>query len=189
MRHHRFFSTQPYLASQPYLAFSRAVRMVTNAGACFSAIMVVYMVVHIIVEITARYFFSTSTFVLDEFVGYALAGVIFPSLGYAMESGSMIRVNLFLPHFPPAVRRFLEFVGVLCTFLIMLVAAWVFWLSVVRNWSRGARSETMAAVPLWIPESIAALGISIFCLQLFAYLLRIMLGGALVDEGRKSEFS
>jgi TRAP-type mannitol/chloroaromatic compound transport system permease small subunit len=60
-------------------------------------------------------------------------------------------------------------------------AAYFFWFSIQRNWERGATSETVAAVPLWIPESFALLGLTILSIQLLAYLLRVLAGGQIVD--------
>ena len=60
----------------------------------FSALLIVYMLLHIVVEIVLRAFFDTSSFVLEEFVGYALAAMVFMALAATHREGRLIRVNL-----------------------------------------------------------------------------------------------
>ena len=69
-----------------------------------SAALLVLMVLHILLEIVLRSFFASSTFVLDEFVGYGVAAMTFLSLGYALETDSLIRVQLLLGRSAPPVQ-------------------------------------------------------------------------------------
>jgi TRAP-type C4-dicarboxylate transport system permease small subunit len=142
-----------------------------------SAIILVIMTVHILVEIILRGFFYTSTYVLDEFVGYGIAAMTFLTLGFALEEGSLIRVNLLLIKLRGPARRRIEIFCVLLTLTIMLFLAKYFWSTVFfRDLNRGAVSESIAQVPMWIPEGLVFLGLIVFIIQLAAYLLRLILG-------------
>ena len=88
--------------------FQRAVCGASRLAAQLSAVLLVAMVCHIIVEIVLRSFFATSTFVLDEVVGYGVAAMTFLSLGYALEQGAMIRVNVLITRVGGMPRRALE---------------------------------------------------------------------------------
>lgn len=139
-----------------------------------SAAILILMVVHILFEIVLRSFFASSTFVLDEFVGYGVAAMTFLALGYALEDGALIRVQILLTRSPRPVRRGLE---ILCSALTLGMSLFLiayFWKSVSRNWSRGAVSQSIAEVPLWIPEGLVLLGLVLFTLQLSARLLRLL---------------
>ena len=60
---------------------------------------------------------------------------------------------------------------------------WVnFWNSIVRNFNRGTVSETVAEVPMWIPEGLLLLGLTIFLLQLLAYAIRVVQGRPMLGE-------
>ena len=89
-------------------AFQTAVFGISKGAAVVSAALLVLMVLHILLEIVLRSFFASSTFVLDEFVGYGVAAMTFLSLGYALETDSLIRVQLLLGRSAPPVRRGLE---------------------------------------------------------------------------------
>ncbi len=136
------------------------------------------MVAHILIEIVLRYFFSSSTFVLDEFVGYAVAATTFLSLGYSLEHGSLIRVSLLIGRAEGPMRRLLEAVCALAGLFVAGLLVWYFWLRVARHWTRGTVSSSIAEVPMWIPEGAILLGLAVFWLQLLAYLLRQITGEA-----------
>lgn len=152
--------------------FQTLVFAISRVSAAVAALALVGMVAHILYEIVLRYFFSTSTFVLDEFVGYGVAACTFLALGYALEHGSLIRVNILLTMTKGAVRRVLEAACAALTMAVISLFIWFFWLRVTRHWSRGTTSSSIAEVPMWIPEGFVLLGLSIFWLQLLAFFLR-----------------
>jgi TRAP-type C4-dicarboxylate transport system permease small subunit len=156
--------------------FQTSVFAISRLGAAISCAILVGIVGLIIFEITLRFFFSTSTFVLQEFVGYGVATCTFMSLGYALEHNSLIRVNVLLTRVGPGWRRVLEGLASVLTMGIVAMLMWFFWLRVLRHWTRGSVSNSIAEVPLWIPEGALLLGLGIFWLQLFAYGLRQVTG-------------
>jgi TRAP-type C4-dicarboxylate transport system permease small subunit len=171
---------------QPHYAisemFQNVVAAISRYAAYVSIIVMIAMVVHIMVEIILRSFFATSTHVAEEFVGYGLAAVIYLALGHSLNQGGLIRVDLVLIRLPTRVRRLVEIVIILASFAAMLFVAYFVGRSVLRHYERGTVSWTIAEVPFWIPEGIVFLGIVLFQLQLVAYLLRILAGGAIVDD-------
>jgi TRAP-type C4-dicarboxylate transport system permease small subunit len=153
--------------------FQRVVFRISQGAAVVSAALLVLMVLHVLLEIVLRSFFASSTFVLDEFVGYGVAAMTFLTLGYALEEGSLIRVQLVLTRSPAPARRGLEMLGAGLTLAMSLFLIAYFWKSVSRNWSRGAVSQSIAEVPLWLPEGLVLLGMALFALQLLAHLVRL----------------
>jgi len=154
----------------------RAVDRLSYAAGVVSAILLIGMVLHILLEIVLRSFFSSSTFVLDEFVGYGVAAMTFLSLGYALNEGALIRVNIVLARTAGRSRIALEIFSVAVTLAMTVFIAVYFWRSFTRNWNRGAVSESIAEVPLWIPEGLVLAGMILFAIQLAAYLLRLIAG-------------
>ena len=144
-----------------------------------AGLILTFIVLFILTEIVLRTFLSSSTYVLDEFVGYALGALIFLSLGYTLENDQLIRVNLLLSKVTSRVRRLLEVIAATLTLVLSTFFAWFFWLRIERHWSRDIVSNTIAEVPMWIPESLLLVGIIIFWLQTLAYLLRMLF---LTDE-------
>ena len=153
-------------------AFQAAAFGLSRFGAALAALMIVGMTVHILYEIVLRTFFSTSTFVLDEFVGYGVAAATFLGLGYALEHRSLIRVGLVIGRLRGKQRRTLEAICALATIWVVVLLIHYFGATVWRSWSRGRVSSSIAEVPSWIPEGLVLLGMVILLIQLVAYLLR-----------------
>lgn len=153
-------------------AFQTAIFGISRASAALAALIVVAMTLLILYEIVLRSLFSTSTFVLDEFVGYGVAASTFLSLGYALEHRSLIRVGLLVQRLRGLPLRVLEAVcalgGLWATTLLLYFMGLTAW----RSFSRGRTSSSIAEVPSWIPETLVVVGIAVFWLQLLAYLLR-----------------
>ncbi|WP_416236549.1 TRAP transporter small permease subunit [Pseudorhodobacter sp.] len=132
--------------------FYLAVYRISQASAVIAAAALVLMVGFIAFEIVLRYFFSTSTFVQDEFLGYGLALCIIWSLGYTLENGSMIEVNLLSTRLSATHQRWLKAIGTFATMAVILGLTYMFWIRAARAWDRGSVSATSAEVPMWIPE-------------------------------------
>lgn len=155
--------------------FYASVFGVSQLAAIVAAAAMVFMVGIIALEIILRALFSTSTFVAPEFVGYAMMLCVIWSLGYVLESGQLIRVQLLLVHLPPRARDLLT----AAAFLVgcgTLGLALVFWTRAARAYQRGTVSSSVAAVPTWMLETIMLVGLLIFALQLFAHGLRHVTG-------------
>lgn len=165
----------------------RAVAGVSKVVAYAAGVLLVGMVGHILYEIVLRAFFDSSTYVLDEFVGYGVAAVTFLALPYAFEQGVMIRVNILLARTHGNVRRWLEVFCVLTTLAVGGFLAYYYFLDWHRNLVRGEVSGTLAAVPMWIPTGLMLLGYVLFLVQLVAYLVRLLAGGSAMRDAAASE--
>lgn len=163
-------------------AIDRAISAMSRLAGAAAALLLVYMLAHIILEIVLRSAFATSTFVLDEFVGYAVAAMTFLSLGYALDKGALIRVDLVVGRLRGRPRRVLELFCISVSFAMAGFCAWWVGRDALRNWDRGSVSESIAEVPLWIPVGAVWLGLVLLMLQLFAYFLRVAAGGPAVDS-------
>ena len=147
-----------------------------KTAAYLSAVILVYMVLHILLEITLRVFFAKSTYVLDEFVGYATASITFLCLAYSLHDDALIRVGMLLQKVGRKARRILELFSVSLTLIIVGTVIYYFWTKTFwRDLIRGTRSESIAEIHLWIPESLALVGLLLFALQLFTMLLQLVL--------------
>lgn len=152
--------------------FQRLVYRLSRLAAQLSAVLLVYMVLHILLEIVLRSFFSTSTFVLDEMVGYGVAAMTFLTLGYAVHDEALIRVNIVASRLQGPWKRGLEIFCLSITLALSCYITWYIWIGVQRNWNRSAVSESIAEVPLWIPEGLVLVGIALFSMQLLALLFK-----------------
>jgi len=168
------------------LVLDRIARILSTIGAVAAGVILIAMTVHILAEIVLRSFFASTTYVLEEMVGYGIATMSFLGLGYALNEGALIRMNLFLVRMGDTLlRRVVEVVCIFGAAVFTFIAAWYFYVNALRDYMRGHTSETLSETPLWLPPSIMLAGMVIFGLQLLAYLLRVLAGEvSFADEAR-----
>lgn len=148
-------------------------RWLNRLAGGLAMLLVLYIACHILLEITLR-LFGTSTFVLDEFVGYAVAALTFLGLGYALDQGALVRVNVLLDRLP---GRWHWLPELACSLLTLLAFGWLagYWAkNVLRSYQRGTVSETLAETPLWIPEGMVLVGMVLLCLTLMSRTLQLL---------------
>ena len=169
-------------------AFQNSVFFISRAAAVLAALIIVYMVCHILLEIFVRSVYSTSTFALDELIGYSVAACAYLGLGYTLEKGGLIRVNLVLAKDDPLsrCRKIIEILCCIGTLMAMGLPLWYFARSIIRKYESGYTSGTMLNAEQWIPESFLLAGLIIFWLQLLAYLLRVLNNKADLDASRSA---
>lgn len=140
-------------------------RGLNRLAAGVAILLILYMFAHIILEIVLR-LFGYSTFILDEYIGYAVAAMTFLGLPYVLEQGGLIRVSLVLDRLPSKWHWPLELLIALASASAFGWLSYFWWLNVTRSYQRGITSDTMAETPLWIPEGIVLLGLWLLCFTL-----------------------
>ena len=169
-------------------AFQKTVFFVSRTGAIVAGAIIIYMVCHILLEIFVRSVYSTSTFALDELIGYSVAACAYLGLGYTLEKGGLIRVNLVLWKINPLsrARKVIELLCCIGTLIAMGLPLWYFGRSVIKKYESGYTSGTMLNAEQWIPESFLLVGLIIFWIQLFAYTLRVFANQVDLDSTRSA---
>lgn len=132
----------------------------------------------ILLEITLRTVFATSTFMSDELVGYLVAALGFLPLGYTFRAGGLLRVGLLLDRLVrfPAMRTAVEILCVVATLAVTGLLIRYFYINVERQFLRGYTSGTMSGIPQWIPTGTMLTGLVIFWVQLLVHGLGLLLG-------------
>jgi TRAP-type C4-dicarboxylate transport system permease small subunit len=134
-----------------------------------AAALLIYSVVHILLETVLRSLFSISTHVLDEFIGFSILSITFLSLAWTFRSGAMIRVSLLTSHLPSVVARYIESLVAGVAGVLALCLCTFFWRNYLKDFSRGAVSESVAEVPLWIPGLVVFVSALLLALQLILH--------------------
>ncbi|MDO5666374.1 MAG: TRAP transporter small permease [Alcaligenaceae bacterium] len=159
-----------------YLSIDRMAAFFSQIGAVLSIAVMFLMTAHIIYEIVLRGLFNSSTYVLDEMVGYGVAAMTFLSLGYAFRHKSLIRVSILATSLKNELLK--KYIELFCVVVGLFASAFIFryfYLSIVRHLARGSKSETIAEVPLWIPEVFVCLGLAIFIIELIRRFFGLLL--------------
>ena len=161
---------------------TRLADILADAGLAVAGALLVFMTAYALIESFLRSSLGTSTFVMTELVGYAMAPMTTLAMARTLRGGMLIRVNLLTARLPGNFQRLLELV---CVIVVAALAAYLIWLfarDIAFNWSRGAVSDTIARVPLWIPSALLVSGLPIFMLHLVLYGVEIATGRPLISE-------
>jgi len=146
---------------------SRVADTVAYAAALLSAMVLSAMVALVFVNVVLRNTGYGSIDYTTEVVGYGVAAITWGGLAWAMREGALIRVSLlgsFLKKHPRLDGIF--YVATLLLVLFSIVYAAIYFLkSVLRQWARGVVSSTTAEIPIWMPEAVMTLGLSLMALQ------------------------
>ncbi|MDC0610834.1 TRAP transporter small permease subunit [Vibrio sp.] len=147
---------------------------INRIAGSLAILLIIYMLCHIILEIGLR-MFGHSTFVLDEFVGYAVAAMTFLALGYSLERNALIQVNILRDKIGSAYQWLLDLFASLLTLCFFSWIAYYWSITVTRNFIRHTTSQSLAATPLWIPQGLVLVGLSILCLTLTVRILSLLI--------------
>ena len=156
--------------------FHRFVYVLSQTGMIAAVVILLAMTGLILTEATLRTFFDTSTHAADELVGYGIGAMSFLALGQSLERGTLIRMNLLIVNLNATgrARLIVELMCIAFGIFSCGMAFWFFTRNVIRNYQRGYVSETVAQVPLWIPEVFISIGLGILILQFVSYLFRVL---------------
>ncbi|GLQ05890.1 TRAP transporter small permease [Sneathiella chinensis] len=164
------------------------INLIEGAGrlaAVLAGVILVAMVGFVLYEIVLRSFFASSTYVLDEFVGYGVAIMTFLSFSMALREGTFIRVNLVIANVPPGLRRMIEVLScALGTAIFSFLAAYLLKI-VVRNFERGVVSNSVAEIPLWVPQSLMLVGVMLLVAQFAALTVQYVQGAPISDSSEE----
>ena len=135
------------------------------------ALLLVAMIVLIGAEAIARNLFATSLQITDEIGGYLLVAVTFLSMSVAEAHGSFHRVELLQAR----LSRSIQMVSQIGFEIISLVASALVTWQLTRLTMNAWRSEDVAATPLqtplWLPQSVMAIGMALLCFALLRTIL------------------
>jgi TRAP-type C4-dicarboxylate transport system permease small subunit len=109
-----------------------------------------------------------TTRVTDEISGYILALAGTWGMAYTLRTGSHVRIDVLLPFMRPKLRLLMDVVANVLMGFFALVVSWKSWYLVVDSIDTGITSSTYLLTPLYIPQTILALGFSLLTLTSFA---------------------
>lgn len=139
--------------------------VVTLGMAYLSGIVFVLVSFYITLDVIGRKFFHLSSALTDEMGGYALAFGAMWALAWTLRSGGHVRIDVVLPHLPRTVRITLDYLAMaIMAFFAAFVAVYA-WKLGFESFDTDARAMSFVRTPLWIPQSLLAIGVSVLALE------------------------
>ncbi len=153
----------------------RAIGAISTACGVLASFMILASVLITCQMIWVRFVLTKSTVWQTEAVIYLMIGATLIGLPYVQKLRGHVSVDLLETMLPPRMRRGLAIFTLVVTTLMMGVMLFYAWEMFHLAWSRGWKSETVWAVPLWIPYISVPLGLFLFLLQVLSDLLALIL--------------
>jgi len=159
-------------------AFVRIVTLLSRACGVIAAVCLAAACVVVCQMVVLRYGMGASTVWQTEFVIYALIAATFLGSPYVLLHRGHVGVDL-LPTMLGGKGKFvLEMIGGLISLAFCSVLAYSGWIYFHEAWANSWTTDTVWALPLWIPLLPLPLGIGALCLQYIAELIKLAQGSA-----------
>lgn len=147
------------------------VNRVNQVVGVTAAMMVVVAVAITCQMIFIRYVLNGSTAWQTETVIYLILGATMLGMGYVQRLKGHVNVDLVAVMLPPSLRKGLLIVAALASIVVVSIMAFYGYEMAHIAWAKNWTSDTVNAVPLWIPYSVMPIGFGLFALQLVADLI------------------
>jgi TRAP-type C4-dicarboxylate transport system permease small subunit len=154
---------------------TRTLHAIYQAAGVLAGVFLVAICVIVTAQIVARQF-ETIIPSADQFAGFCLAATSFLGLAYSFRSGSHIRVTLFTQALSGLAARLMIILALAVAAAISALLAWETVAMVVQNASRGEVTSGLVPVPLWIPQTGMAVGLTLFAVAILEDLVSAVLG-------------
>ncbi|MEM7695830.1 MAG: TRAP transporter small permease [Pseudomonadota bacterium] len=160
--------------------FQRVVGWMSEVSGWIAAAMILGAVILTCQMIFVRFVLNASTVWQTEVVVYLMVGATLLGLAFVQKHKGHVNVDLLPLWLPPRQARWLALGTQVCALLVIalcLFYGFEFWhLAQSRGWT----SDTVTAVPLWIPYLALPVGLALLFLQLLADFVATATG----DEAR-----
>jgi TRAP-type C4-dicarboxylate transport system permease small subunit len=156
--------------------FNKLVGLISKACGVFASVLVGLAILVVCQMVIMRYFLNASTIWQTEFVIFSLVASTFIGCPYVLMVKGHVNVEL-LPHYLGRKGRYwLAMIASLLGLLFCSLLTWkgydLFHEALVNGWT----TDTIWALPLWIPYLSIPLGIGLLSLQYVADILALASG-------------
>lgn len=155
--------------------FLKTVAAISTVAGWCSAAMILGAVFITCQMIFVRFVLNQSTVWQTEIVVYLMVLATLIGLPYVQRLRGHVNVDLVPIMLPPKARYILSIFTLSISAVIVAIMLWYGFEYWHLAMSKGWKSDTITAVPLWIPYLALPLGFSLFLLQIIADLVAVIL--------------
>lgn len=156
--------------------FINAIQRLSRLCGVIAAVLLAAAVLVVCEMVVLRYFLNASTIWQTEFVTYSLVAATFIGSPYVLLLRGHVNVDLLPLYLSHRARVLLALLAATGGLAFSLVMAWTGYELFHEALAGGWRTDTVWALPLWIPYLPLPLGIGLLALQYVADILCIATG-------------
>ena len=158
---------------QTYIAFVSAL---SRAAGLIATVLLGLAVLVVCQMIVVRYFLNASTVWQTEFVIYSLVAATFLGSPYVLIRKGHVGVDLLPTALGGRPKIVLHLLAAVLSLLFLAVLTWSGWNYFHEAWSGRWTTDTVWALPLWIPLLPLPVGMGLLCLQYGAEICKLLSG-------------
>lgn len=143
-------------------------------GALAGAIVVAIFVIMVVSSSMRELGFRTGG--TDDIVSWLTAAAAFLALAHTFKHGDFVRVGLLLDQLSPANARRMELLALAIGTAFMGYLSWSVILYVHDSYVFKDMANGLVVIPLWIPQSVLAIGCTLLFIALLDELVRVLRG-------------
>jgi TRAP-type C4-dicarboxylate transport system permease small subunit len=153
----------------------RTLDFAYNAAAVLAALSLMGTLAMVLVGIAGR-LFDFHVPGTDAYAGYCMAGAGFLALAHTFKRGEHIRVTLIIEHLTGTAHRAMTLWALAAGTLLALLFAYYSVRLAYQSWDFHDISTANDATPLWIPQTLMALGTVVFAVAMMDELVLAIRG-------------
>lgn len=158
------------------------VRTLVAALRIIAGVMLLASVTLNFVNVVARYFFNASFHWAEESMLFLMVGCVFLGNGVVSWTGRQIRMDVIVGMMPHRLRDAINLLSEL-VFIVAALMIVVFSWPVIRDLYAFDQRSQSADIPMYIPQSMVPIGLSIMA---FLVVVRLITGGEPEAPGNAS---
>lgn len=144
--------------------YNAVLDWVVRACAILACGAIATMTVLIVLEVVLRTFFQSTMYFTEEFSGYMVLTILALGVPYAREKNALLTVEFIIDRLSPAVRKKVDFVYGLVSLGFCILLDWYVIELLVKSIERDIHAPTVVRTPLWMPQLLLPIGITLLCL-------------------------
>jgi len=156
--------------------FIRSVRALSTVCGIVAAAALIAAVLVVCQMVAFRYFLNLSTVWQTEFVTFAIVGATFIGCPYVLLTKGHVNVDLVPLYIGPKSRFVLALISAIAAFAFSVTVAYYSAEHFYQAWDEGWVTETVWALPLWIPLLPMPIGMGLLALQYLADIICLLTG-------------
>ncbi len=154
-------------------AFVRIVSASSRVGGFVAIILIAVAALIVSQMVFIRYVLNGSTIWQTEFVTYALVAATFLGSPYVLLEKGHVNIDILQKVSGPRVRLALEIASGAAGLAFCGLFAWSGWHHFYEAWANNWTTDTVWALPLWIPLLPIPAGVGLLCLQYLAEIFKL----------------
>jgi len=144
-----------------------AINKSVSIASFLAKLLVAFIVAILGYEVVLRYIFNRPTGFADELSGYFLAGVVMLGVPQVLRIDGHVRVEILFKRLPGKLQSWLRHILNLLAIIPLTILIWFLMELIIDYYISNRLSfASILQVPLWIPISIAPIGLLILVLTI-----------------------